>query len=158
MAGIAAPILRILIPAEMPVVSQLHNSFTSSFIYLASCFAIQLVGLYFTAVRWWLVFQIMEQPISLANAWMAGIIHMVAIMAGPANGIGLREWLIGVGGQLGGIGSSLEMDMRVSMSAALVDRAVEAIVLIVLGLLGLAFLRYVARRSTTSPNDVEQPQ
>jgi len=89
---------------------------------------------------------------------MAAIIHMVAITIGPANGIGLREWLIGIGGKLGGLNSSLDIDMRVSMSAALIDRAVEAIVLITLGLLGLAFLRYVTRRATNNDTETEQPQ
>lgn len=150
-AVISAPILRIVIPSEMAVDSRLHSSFGAAVAYLVPCFMAQLLGLYCSAVRWWLVFHILDRPIALADAWMAAIIHMVAIMAGPANGIGLREWLIGIGGQLGGVRSGLEMDLRVSMSAALVDRAVEAVVLVVLGLAGLAFLRHMYRRFADSP-------
>jgi hypothetical protein len=157
-AAIAAPILRIMIPSEITVAPHLRGSTGGLFVYLMPCFITQLFGLYITAIRWWLVFYILDKPISLADAWMAAIIHMVAITAGPANGIGLREWLIGIGGQLGGLNSSLDIDMRVSMSAALIDRAVEATVLITLGLLGLAFLRYVTRRATNSNIDTEQPQ
>jgi len=158
LAGIAAPIMRILIPSEMPVTRNLRESTGRVFAYLVPCFVAQLLGLYVTAIRWWLVFRILDRPIDLADAWMAAIIHMVSIMAGPANGIGLREWLIGIGGQLGGLNASLDVDMRVSMSAALIDRAVEAIVLIVLGLLGLAFLRYMARHTTDSSTEAEQPR
>jgi len=156
LAGIAAPILRILIPTETTVDPRLRGSIGGSFAYLLPCFAAQLLGLCITAIRWWLVFQILDRPIALADAWMAAIIHMVSITAGPANGIGLREWLIGIGGQLGGLSSSLDMDMRASRSAALIDRAVEASVLIVLGLLGLAFLRFVTRHSTVDDTAAEQ--
>ncbi|MAF82471.1 MAG: hypothetical protein QGH93_08630 [Gammaproteobacteria bacterium] len=152
-AGVGTPILRIAIPSDMAVDSRLRDSTGAAAAYLAACLTVQLIGLYVTAIRWWLVFHILDRPIALADAWVAAIIHMVSIMAGPANGIGLREWLIGIGGQLGGLSSGLEMDMRISMSAALIDRAVEAIVLIVLGLLGLAFLRYLTRGSKNNHTD-----
>jgi hypothetical protein len=153
LAGITAPILRAAIPSSMNMDPRLCGSLSSLVTYLVPCFAAQLLTLFFTAIRWWLVFRILDRPIGLADAWLAAVIHVVAVMAGPANGIGLREWLIGIGGTLGGLSSDPEMNLQISISAALVDRAVEAIVLIVLGLLGLAFLRHVQRRFTNTRAD-----
>ena len=153
LTGIAAKILQAVLPAAMPVEPRLRNSTGAAVAYLAPCFAFQLLGLYVTAIRWWLVFHILGRPIALADAWLAAIVHMVTIAAGPANGIGLREWLIGIGGQLGGINAGLNMDLRMSMSAALIDRAIEAVVLILLGVLGLAFLRYMTRDTTINRTD-----
>ncbi len=153
---VIAPILRAAISSDSEAGSNLHSSVGAVIWYLLPCFAVQLLGLYCTALRWWLVFQVLDRPIALADAWMAAIIHMIAVMAGPANGLGLREWLIGIGGQFGGLHAGLELDLRVSMSAALIDRAAEAAVLSVLGLLGLAFLRYRHQRLTKGSVRAEQ--
>jgi len=153
LAGLTAPLLRLLMPSEIAVNPRLHSSVGALIAYLIPCFMAQILGLFVTALRWWLIFRILERPIALADAWMAAVVHMVSLTAGPANGIGLREWLIGISGKLGGLSSGLEIDLRVSMSAALIDRAVEAAVLVVLGLLGLAVLRLVYRGSGSGDAD-----
>ena len=109
--------------------------------FLALCFAIQILALIATTVRWWLVFLIMERPMSLADSWLAALVHMVTVMGGPANGLGFREWVIGFAVQRGFFGAQSQLDLSVGVAASLVDRAVEAVVLIVLGLLGLILLR-----------------
>ena len=98
-------------------------------------------ALFAVAVRWWIVFRMLDRPISLIDAWLAAITHMVSIMLGPANGLGLREWLIGIAGQQGWLSAALHSDIGLGLTAALVDRAVEAVVLIVCGVCGLWFLR-----------------
>jgi hypothetical protein len=113
--------------------------------YLMICLLAQVAALFAAALRWWLVFRILEHPISLADAWLAAIVHMLSVMLGPANGLGLREWLIGIGGQQGWLSDALGSDIGVGLTAALVDRAAEAVVLIVCGLLGLWFLRRANR-------------
>jgi hypothetical protein len=94
-----------------------------------------------TTVRWWLVFLIMERPTSLADSWLAALVHMVTVMGGPANGLGFREWLIGFAAQRGFFGIDTQLNLGAGVAASLADRAVEAVVVIVLGLLGLVLVR-----------------
>jgi hypothetical protein len=152
-ALVAAPVLRILIPAEMPVGFRLRDSSTAAAGYLFGCLLLQATALLAVALRWWLVFRILKEPISLADAWLAAIVHMFAVLVGPANGLGLREWLIGIGGQVGWLSGSVQMDLGVGVTAALVDRAVEAMVLVVAGLLGLWFLSRRTRAPGTTITD-----
>jgi hypothetical protein len=144
-ALLGAPVLRAAIPRSTPVDARMRDSVGWAGRYLMICLLAQVAALFAAALRWWLVFRILEHPISLADAWLAAIVHMLSVMLGPANGLGLREWLIGIGGQQGWLSDALGSDIGVGLTAALVDRAAEAVVLIVCGLLGLWFLRRANR-------------
>ena len=140
-AVLAAPVWRLSIPHSMPVDSRMRDSIGWVARYLFVCLVAQVAALFAAALRWWLVFRMLDRPISIADAWLAAIVHMVSIMLGPANGLGLREWLIGIVGQQGWLGDALPADIGVGLTAALVDRTIEAAVLIVAGSLALWFLR-----------------
>ena len=143
---LAMPLLRLALPRNMPVDSRMRNSRAWVIEYLSACMLAQLAALVAAALRWWLVFRMLDRPISMADAWLAAIVHMVSVMLGPANGLGLREWLIGIIGQQGWLSDAVDANVGVGLTAALVDRTVEATVLIVAGLLGLWFLRRLRRR------------
>jgi hypothetical protein len=109
--------------------------------FVAQCLLLQGLAFFATAVRWWIVFRILVKPVSLGDAWMAAAVHMVTVMGGPANGLGLREWLIGIAAQRGLFSAELQTDLGAGVAAALIDRAAEAAVVVVLGLFGLALIR-----------------
>ena len=140
-----APILKVVLNLGITVEQRLRDSYASLIVYLLVCTIAQFVGLFCTAFRWWLVFKVLDHPVSFAHAWMTAITHIFAVMAGPANGLGLREWLIGLGGGYGWFLADPEADIGIGVAVALADRAVEATVFIIFGLLGLFFLRQKLR-------------
>jgi len=150
-ALLVALLLRASLPSSLPVDSQLRHSLYWTGRYVFVCLLVQLAALFAVALRWWLVFRMLGRPISAADAWLAAIVHMLSVMLGPANGLGLREWLIGIAGQQGWLSDTLGSDIGVGLTAALTDRAVEAVVLIICGLIGLWFLRRAISRSGKQP-------
>jgi cytochrome c oxidase subunit IV len=138
---IGAPLLGVLIPSNVAVDPGIRDSRSRQMGFLALCFAIQILTLVATTIRWWLVFVIMGTPTSLADAWLAALVHMVTVMGGPANGLGFREWVIGFAAERGFFGMDTQLNLGTGVAASLVDRGVEAVVLIVLGLLGLILVR-----------------
>jgi uncharacterized membrane protein YbhN (UPF0104 family) len=83
-----------------------------------------------TAVRLWVAFQVVGAPISYEQAVVAASAGAFVALLGPTpNGLGTREWTIGV------ITRASTGD--VGFAAAVVDRGVEAIVVVVLGLWAL---------------------
>lgn len=148
---IGAPLLGVLIPAKVAVDSRMRTSRTWRIGFLALCFGTQVLSLAVTAVRWWLVFLIMGKPASLADSWLAALVHVVTVMGGPANGLGFREWLIGFAAQRGFFSAEAQLNLSTGMAVSLVDRAAEAIILIVAGLFGLALVRRGLRAEKGSP-------
>jgi hypothetical protein len=138
---VGAPLLGLLIPANVAADPRIRDSRFAQMIFLALCFAMQILALVATTVRWWLVFLIMDKPMSLADSWLAALVHMVTVMGGPANGLGFREWVIGFAVQRGFFGMQTDLDLGAGVAASLVDRGVEVVVLVPLGLLGLILLR-----------------
>ena len=138
---IGAPLLGMLVPGGVPVDSRLRNSRQWQAGYLALCFISQGLALIVTTLRWWLVFLILEKPATFTDAWLAAVVHMVTVSGGPANGLGFREWLIGFAAQRGFFSLDLGIDLASGVAAALVDRAAEAMVLVIAGLFGLALVR-----------------
>jgi hypothetical protein len=150
-ALLAAFGLRAVLPGNMPVDPRLQNSLYWATCYLFVCLLVQVAALFAAALRWWLVFRILGHPISAVDAWLAAILHTFSIMLGPANGLGLREWLIGIASQQGWLSDTLGADIGTGLTAALADRAVEAVVLITCGLIGLWFLRRLIRSESAMP-------
>lgn len=149
---VGAPLLGIFMPEAVPVDPRMRDSKSWRINFLAQCLLSQGLGLFATAVRWWLVFRILDKPISLGDAWLAAVVHMVTVMGAPANGLGLREWLIGIVAERGLLSTGLEANLGAGVAAALVDRAAEAVVLVVAGLFGLALIRrgLGARKAATA--------
>jgi hypothetical protein len=150
-AWLAAFGLRAVLPGNMPVDPRLQNSLYWATCYLFVCLLVQVAALFAAALRWWLVFRILDRPISAVDAWLAAILHTFSIMLGPANGLGLREWLIGIASQQGWLSDTLGADIGTGLTAALADRAVESVVLITCGLIGLWFLRRLIRIQSAKP-------
>ena len=138
---LGAPLLGVLIPTNVAVDSRMRTSRTWQTGFLALCFITQLLSLAVTTVRWWLVFRIMGKPTSLADSWLAALVHTITVMGGPANGLGFREWLIGFAAQRGLFSAEAQLNLSTGMAVSLVDRALEAIIIIVLGLFGLVLVR-----------------
>lgn len=117
--------------------ARLRHSFGWSAAHLSGWIVVGHVMLLVTAVRWWLVCRIMDQSIAGSDALLMAVTHSASSVL-PANGLGLREWLIGAL-----FGGEAPADF---VAVSLIDRAAEAIVVVVSGLAGLAWLHRGLRR------------
>jgi len=89
------------------------------------------------AARLWLAMGIVGSPISYGDAVAASSAGMVVRLIGlTPNGLGLREWAIA-----GVLQSLAGADGSQAVMAALIDRAVEVLVLVPLGLASVYGLR-----------------
>jgi len=131
---------RSLVPSRVPLRGVLSSGSLSSAAYLLISLLLQCVILFFNALRWWLVFRILGANIDLSNAWILAIVHMLASLIGPANGLGLREWVVGMSGGLLLTGPGSAFSLADGLAASLVDRAAEALVIVLAGVLSLIFL------------------
>ncbi len=92
-------------------------------------------------VRYWIVFNVLDISIDPRSAALAGITAMlVGLVPFGANGLGMREWAIA---WLGGVAG---WTADAGLSADLVNRAVDLIVVVPLG----AVCTYVATRRLTA--------
>jgi len=97
------------------------------------------------AGRYAAVFALVGRPISFEAALALACVSMLATMVPLiSNGLGLREWAIGLAAPLLAVG----VDSPLAIAADLVNRAAEMIVVVVLGLLGVA---YIAARRRKGP-------
>jgi len=117
--------------------TDLRHGFGWSVGHLSIWIVIGHALLLITAVRWWLVCKIMDQPVPVDDALLMAVTHNISSIL-PANGLGMREWLIGVL-----FGGDAPADF---VAISLIDRAAEAIVVIPAGLIGLWWLRRALRR------------
>lgn len=88
------------------------------------------------AVRWWLVGKTLAIELAMVDAVFISLIHTLT-GAAPANGLGMREWLNKAGTEAGLLGKSMHASV---LTVSLVDRAAEVIVVLVSGLVSLAWL------------------
>jgi len=88
-------------------------------------------------VKLYLAFKILGQPIAFEQALaLRAVGSLVDMLPITPNGLGLREWV------QGGLASWSNIAQGpVGIAASLIERAVEAIVLILLGLISMALLR-----------------
>ncbi len=108
-----------------------------TFIMLVGCIATQLVNLALLALRWHVVGLILSIQMSTRDALALAMLHAIMTMA-PANGLGMRT----VFSKLIGRYNLLSEAVRAQAAMiGILDRAVEAVVLIVLGLAGILWLR-----------------
>ena len=102
--------------------------------------AISMGNLLIIAFRWWVVFRIFGHAVGPADAMFMAVVHTLSAAFGPANGLGLREWLIGLGAGAGFFGGDVEGGLQLGLAASVIDRAAEAIVLIPSGSAALPML------------------
>lgn len=107
--------------------------------------ALATVNLMGMAVRWWLVGRILQVDLSIVDATYLSLISTLS-SAMPANGLGLREWLNKIGGEAGLLGKGLEAS---AMTVSLLDRAAEVAVVMVTGLVSLAWLSRAKQKLPT---------
>ena len=95
------------------------------------------VDLFVTSLRMWVAFAAVGRPITYAEALgvAAGVV-VVNMLSFTPNGLGVREWSVAV--MAGLIWPSLAV---LGVLATLLDRAVEAVVLVVAGVWGMGRVR-----------------
>lgn len=89
------------------------------------------------SMRLWLAFWVMGHPLDARQAMVAGAAGLIIAMIGlTPNGLGLKEWAIALITQAMAVTA-----VQIGLAATLVDRSMEAIVVIVAGLTAMWLLR-----------------
>lgn len=98
--------------------------------------------------RLWLAFEILGVGVDYREALVAGAAGVLVAMVGlTPNGLGLREWVIAL------LASALDATAwETGLAASLVDRGVEAIIVVLLGLVAIAMLRPLWRTASPIPS------
>jgi len=98
---------------------------------------LRTVDLAVSAGRLWLAFEVMGAPIGYGDAVVAASASLLVKLAGlTPNGLGLSEWAVAA------LSSALApVSTATGAAAALLDRAAEAVVLIVAGSISAWWLR-----------------
>ncbi len=105
---------------------------------------IRYVEVFLWAGRYYAAFALIDYTISIEAAMAFACISMIATLV-PffSNGLGLREWAIGLAAPLLTVAYQLEH----GITAELVNRAGELIVVLIAGLAGIAYLTHLRRKS-----------
>lgn len=136
LALIGAELVRRVLPRRVDNPEQARaatrHSFSWTTMHLGLWIAVALANVLMVGIRWWIVFRIMDQPVGPDDAALMSVVHN-AVTPMPANGMGLREWLIGLlfGGEA----------PAAFVTVSVVDRAAEAAIIIALGLASLWWLK-----------------
>ena len=98
--------------------------------------AIRFAEVFIIAIRYFIVFHLVGAPIGISGSIAVACISMMTTMV-PflSNGLGLREWAVGIAAPL-----LTSYQMEFGLTADLVIRAVEMLVIAVAGCAGLAWL------------------
>ncbi len=104
---------------------------------------IRYVEVFVWAARYYAAFALIDYTISIESAFAFACISMVATLV-PffSNGLGLREWAIGLAAPL-----LTAYQLEHGLTAELVNRAVELIVVLIAGLVGIAWLAHLRRKT-----------
>jgi len=98
---------------------------------------LRLADLTATSIRLWLAFEIVGSPVTFMQAMsIAAAVMVVNLISITPNGLGFREWAAA------GVSQALAAaSAPAGVLATLVDRAVEAAVFVVVGLVSIAWLK-----------------
>lgn len=89
------------------------------------------------SMRLWVAFWVMGHPLDARQALVAGAAGLIIAMIGlTPNGLGLKEWAIALITQAMAVTA-----VQVGLAATLVDRSMEAMVVIVAGLAAIVLMR-----------------
>ena len=105
---------------------------------------IRYVEVFIWAARYYAAFALIDYTISIEAALAFACISMIATLV-PffSNGLGLREWAIGLAAPILTVAYQLEH----GITAELVNRAGELIVVLIAGLVGIVYLTHLRRKS-----------
>jgi hypothetical protein len=105
--------------------------------------AVRLMELLLIAARYHAAFALIGSPIDTATATTLACVNMIAAMV-PflSNGLGLREWAVGLLAPL-----LAACDMTQAMTADLVNRAAELLIVLIAGLAGIVWLMNKRRKA-----------
>jgi len=128
----------LLLLAASPAISRLARKYAHRHAYAFwSWGPLRIVDLLIGAARMWLAFRVMGESISFSQATVAGAAGMLVSQLGiTPNGLGLREWAIGATAAL-----TAPLDTAVGVTASLVDRGIEVIVVAIAGLIAMTRLQ-----------------
>jgi hypothetical protein len=120
---------------------------------LALAGAVRYVDLLLTAIRYVAAFSLLGLPIDARAAMGFACISALASMIPVfGSGLGVREWAVGLCSPI-----LTANQLTLGLTADLLNRAAEIVVVAVAGLIGLAMLaRLRARRCATPPLDRAQ--
>jgi len=94
-----------------------------------------------TAVRYHIVFELIGSPIDAPTAAvLAGISITATLIPFLSNGIGLREWLVGLFAPL--LESGEAVNQTIAITADLVNRSAELVVVLIAGLIAFSYLAH----------------
>lgn len=98
------------------------------------------------SVRYHAAFALLDAPIAPATALAFACISMIASMVPfSSNGLGLREWAIGAAAPL-----LTAYHLELGLTAELVNRAAELVVVTLAGLAGMAYLAWRRHRAAST--------
>ncbi len=99
------------------------------------------------AVRYWMVFDLIGASIDHRTALALACVSVIAnLVPFVSNGLGLREWAVGL------LGPFLrQYPVPLGLTAELVNRSAEIVVILILGLAGLAWLAHSSRLKRARP-------
>lgn len=128
-----------------PVPFVIFSGFRESGLYILA-FGIRYVEVIVWAARYWAAFGLLGIDIGPETALALACISVIATMV-PflSNGLGLREWAVGLASPWL---TSRVVAMQIGLTAELVNRAAELIVVAIAGLIGMAYLVRRRRRSS----------
>jgi hypothetical protein len=102
------------------------------------------------ALRYYAAFKLIGLPIPMTESLVFACVSMIATMVPfVSNGLGLREWAVGLASPLLAVGR-----LEQGITAELLNRAAEMAVVLVLGLTGLA---YLAARRRSQARESQSP-
>jgi len=129
------------------------------FRWASAAFLIRLIDVLVWSLRYLIVFDLIGRPIGFEAALALSVISIFATLV-PfiSNGLGLREWAIGYAApkMVDRLGGSL-LDGRIAISAELVHRGMEIIVIGLCGGLGLLYLSARKKRIIPTGEAAMQP-
>jgi uncharacterized membrane protein YbhN (UPF0104 family) len=110
---------------------------------------IRTADLLATSLRLWVVFQVIQEPITFDQAILAASAGLfVSLLGITPNGLGLREWAIA--------GATAHVVGHAGFAAAVIDRGVEAIVVTVVGVWALQRISLRDQQEKMESMEIEQ--
>jgi uncharacterized membrane protein YbhN (UPF0104 family) len=97
------------------------------------------VDILLLALRYWIIFHLIDHSITLETAIVLGGAGTIASMLPlPTGGLGGREWVIGL---LASWITVFPAAIAIGLLADLINRVIELVVVIPLGFIGMRFIR-----------------
>lgn len=137
-ALIASPLPLALLGLALPRSGKLEHGWRYS-----AAFAFRYADSLVWSVRYWLLFSVAGRPVGVGTASaIAGISQSASLIPIAGNGLGVREWMVGLAARSlpEWYGKPGEMPIAFGVSAELLNRACEVVVAVPVGLLSLWWL------------------